>query len=274
MEVDESETVSVESQIDELDTASVAPWDGIQDALDPVRQMVFGPEAIVPSDIYEHYRDSKSRVISRVAPLRSRRPWAFFAITAVAHGAPRWMIIEPGGSPRCVTDLNEVAMRLRALLAEDPPERSLDPFAVRAMDRFLDEATQAERELLPRRMLRALELMSNVLNGWAAAARRAHEEVRATEWLDLEIALVSASVPMFDPYLVAERWLALIAPALEAQRKEMRRRRYILLRDVEPRLIREPLDYESVFRAFVDLPPATPLDERVSACVIGVPDPG
>jgi hypothetical protein len=44
------------------------------------------------------------------------------------------------------------------------------------------------------------------------------------------------------------------------------------LRHIEADLKRDPLDYESVIQAFAGLPVAAPLEERVSACIIGVPE--
>ena len=271
--VEDTTIVLVETQIASLDTSSPKPWDGIQDALDPVRQMIFGPSPLITRDTYDHYRDRRNRVVARVTPLRSRRPWAFFSVTAIAHGAPRWILIDSDLPDQCVTDLNDVAGRLRTLLSEDPPRRELDKLAVESLNRFLDVATAAEQRLLPRRMLRALGQMSEVLNAWASQERRAGNEDRAAEWLNLK-ELASPHAPAVDPYLVAERWLGLIAPVFEEHRAETRKARYILLRDIQSRLIAHPLPYEEVVGAFLELPMATPLDQRVSACIIGVPDIG
>ena len=79
-------------------------------------------------------------------------------------------------------------------LAEDPPKRKLDDLAVAAMSRFLDLATREERNLLPRRMLRALGQMSAVLTAWARKARLTGDENGASDWLALET-LASSPLP-------------------------------------------------------------------------------
>ena len=263
-----SEIVTTASQIEELETSAPAPWDGIQDALEPVRQLVFGSNALVDPDTYASYSNSRDRVISRVSPVVSSHPWAFFAVAAIAHGAPRWILVE---GTQCLTDLNEIAERLRVLLDDDPPSRDLDQVALDALNGFLDAATAAERRLLPRRMLRALDQMSLVMKAWAAKARRAGDEKLASEWLVLE-ALASTTEPKVDPYRVAECWLNLVAPEFEKYREEKRRARYILLRHLQPQLVEHPMVYEAVVETFSDLPIATPLEERVTACIIGVPE--
>jgi len=267
---DDTAIVPVDSWISELEAATPEPWDGIRDALDPVRQLIFGSDPLISQDVYREWRQLTHRVLSRVAPVTSARPWAFFAVSAASHGAPRWMLIESDGAPTEVTDLNEIADRLHSLLGENPESRPLDEAASEVLGRFLRIASRAERQLLPRRMLRALQQMSYVLRQWARQAQVAGDETRATQWAEIE-KLVSEEEAQVDPHLVAECWLGLVAPVFEEQREESRNARYIQLKDIQARLIRNPLPYEKVVDAFVDLPLTTPLERRVSACIVGVP---
>jgi hypothetical protein len=265
---DDRTILTAASQIKELEEAEPVLWDGIRDALDPVRQLVTGDIALIDPATYSAYSGSKSRVMSRVSPVTSRRRWGFFAVAAIAHGAPRWILID---GAETITDLNEIAGRLRLLLADDPPSRGLDPIAAKALDSLLDDAARAERELLPRRMLRALDQMAKVTAAWAASARARSDETRATEWLELG-QLASKDERRVDPFRVAECWLSLVAPVMDRFREENRNSRYILLRHIEADLKKDPLDYESVIQVFAGLPVAAPLEERVSACIIGVPE--
>jgi hypothetical protein len=260
--------ITAASQIAEMEEAEPTPWDGIRDALDPVRQLVSGEESLIDPATYAAYSESRQRVMSRVSPVTSPRPWAFFSVAAVAHGAPRWILIDRGET---LTDLDEVAKRLRELLKDDPPSRGLDKAATSALERFLEIAATAERQLLPRRMLRALEQMAKVTAAWAAAARADRDETRATEWLEVG-RLASPDERRVDPYRVAECWLGLIAPALDRFREENRSARYIVLRNIEADLKLHPLPYDEVIEAFEGLTSATPMEDRVSSCIIGVPE--
>ncbi len=270
---DDATIITAADQIEELTKAQGEPWDGIQDALEPVRQLVSGRTAIIAADIYDDYRFETSRVLARVAPLRSRHPWAFFSIAAAAHGAPRWMIVDKSIPKGFTTDLHEVAARLRTLLAENPLNRELDDAASAVLDQCLETAALAERELLPRRMLRALEQMEKVVDSWADRAARLRDHPTSRQWNDLA-ELARAGTTSVDPHLVAERWLEYISPHLAMQREEARYRRYVLLGDVTARLQREDPDYTNVLSYFTDLPTAAPLDERVTACILGVPEVG
>ncbi len=270
-QINDTNIVTVADQIQELTKSQREPWDGIQDALEPIRQLVSGPTAIVPADVYDHYRLETSRVMARVAALGSRRPWAFFSIAAAAHGAPRWLIVDPSVPGGVTTDLHDVAARLRDLLDENPRNREFDNDASNVLDRCLDIATVAERKLLPKRMLRALNQMENVITSWAARARKESDEESGTLWIELA-SLASPRNTAVDPYLVAERWLEFISPYLAQLRDATRRRRYILLGDITALLQRETPKYEEIAERFTDLPAAAPLDERVTACILGVPE--
>src|SRR5690606_14723208 len=75
-----------------------ATWDGIRDALEPVRRLVDGPDALLTPAEYELHRATTHRVLARISPVRSTTAWAFLAIAGTKHGAPRWMLLE-GDSP-------------------------------------------------------------------------------------------------------------------------------------------------------------------------------
>jgi hypothetical protein len=270
--VEEDAVVSVEALQRELDRAQVEPWDEIGDALDPVRRLVEGNTSLIPQDVYDHYRQSSSTVIARIAPLQSEIGWAFFAVRSSSQGAPRWMLVEPNRQPQVEATLSSVADRLREHLQSDPQNRPLDQDAEKLLDRCIDLAAQAESQLMPRRLQRALSQMSEVLTSWTRECQRLGHEIDATRWSTLaRIARTMIDESRPDPYAVAERWLNLVAPKFEEYRSETRRTKYVLLRDITPRLIAQPFDLEVVEEAFSGLEVATPMSERIAACILGVP---
>ena len=67
--------VSTEKVIEDFERqAEIGAWDGIQDAFEPVRQLVQGRTGLVPHDVYEQYRHISARVLSRVAWCARKRP--------------------------------------------------------------------------------------------------------------------------------------------------------------------------------------------------------
>lgn len=87
--VERATPVNVEDLIREFDNASVQPWDGIDDAFSPVRDLVAGPNAVISAEIYERFRVVTEKVMSRVSLVSAATPWAFFCLRAGSLGAPR-----------------------------------------------------------------------------------------------------------------------------------------------------------------------------------------
>lgn len=267
--------VDVNEQIAQLGSADAETWDGIRDALDPVRTLTSGPSSLISRAVYDEYRRSPHRVIARISPVFSSRPWAFFAIAGTAHGAPRWLLLETAAG-RATLDVQAISDRLRVLLADNPASHAFDDRADHWLRKFLAFAGPAERQLLPRRMQRALDQMKRVTARWAADCDLAGDVAAAERWRAISrVAAPEDDAELApDPYLVAQRWLGLITPALEAERSVRRKAPYLVLADIEPRLLASPLELTSVEHEISDLPFAAPLDRRVSACILGVPAAG
>jgi hypothetical protein len=248
-------------------------WDGIRDALEPVRQLVYGDLALLPLPVYTEVKGREGRVMARVSPVTSAQPWAFFAIRGHKHGAPRWLLLE-GTSATSVTDLADIAERLRQHLKPDPPSRAFDSVCETFLSRFLDAATSAERDLLPRRLQRALDQMLRFTGSWSNKAARADDIDTAARWTRIQqLTQPRITEQPVDLHELAESWLELVQP-LRAQARAGRRRpaRYTLLKDIEPLLRAYPLDLPAVEKRLGTLSVVDPIDERVSACILGVPE--
>ena len=279
--------VRATGQLDEQIAAAEEPeaerWDGISDALDPVRQLVGGTDPLIAPALYEQLRRARHRIVARVSPVRSRRPWVFLAVAGSSDGAPRWHFLD-GVDLRPTTDLDTVCRRLREELRSIPEASPLDDGAWAVLDRALDVAARNEIGLLPRRMRRALEQMSVVLESWEDAARRRGDEAAARTLRELAGlanpgrgnrgglgGLGGLGRASTDPYLVAERWLAVTAEIREGWRERHRHKPFVLPSDVTAELVASPILVASLAEAFDGLPVLPPLEERVTACILGVP---
>ena len=177
--VAEEAVVDVEERIQEAESPGAETWDGIRDAFEPVRDLVTGPRALVPADVYRQYRlAEEARVISAVG---SDRLWAFLAIRAGSgQGAPRWLLLE-GDALQPTVGLDAIAERLRLHLSEEPASVRLD-LAAPWLEAVVAGAARAEQRLLPRRMRLALDQLSRTANRYAATARREGNEAVGSRW--------------------------------------------------------------------------------------------
>lgn len=256
------------------DTDHLAPWDGLRDALDPVRRLAHGKQALISPAHYDQQRNADHRVMTRVSPVRTTHPWAFFAVAGTRHGAPRWLLIE-GAQAAVTTGLQPVTERLRALLAEDPPRRDFDDTCQTWLRQFVTAATDAEVHLLPRRDQRALAQMRQSARTWATAARRTGDFDTADRWQTIaDLTRPDAETGAANPHQAAAVWLDLTKHRRDAYRLTHRRRRYVTLSHIDDDLAAQPLSLDAVETALTGLSLQPPLDRRISACILGVPAPG
>lgn len=263
--------VSVDEHIRALDSPG-ATWDGIQDALEPVRRLVWGAEALVPRAVYDAHRHTRHRVMARVAPVASSVPWAFLALSGTRHGAPRWLLLE-GESPEATIGVEAVSERLRMRLSDNPPNVEFDQNCERWLDRYLTAAAGNEALLLPRRMQRALGQMVEMTTLWSENLMREGQMEAGQQWR--RVARIAQPGPedeeRLDPYLVAEVWWDLVRPLFAELPRTRRQRRYVRLRDLDHLLRTRPLDLSATQDALRRVPVVEPVDKRVSAVILGVP---
>lgn len=264
-------TIVTAEQFAAFAESSRTQWDGLQDALEPARALVSGTTALIPKQTYDAHRSSQVRVFARISPVRSTTPWAFFAIRGASSGAPRWLVLEDGHNHATV-GLDNVASRLRELLAEDPPSTSFDDSCEQWLASFLSRAERAEVELLPRRHQRALEQMNRTTRLWAERARARGELDDADRWERIAgLARPDNDSDTVDLYQAAELWLELVQPMRVEIRAQRRRIPYSRLADIDPLLRQNPLDLPAVEHTFSRLRTIVPLAQRVASCILGVP---
>jgi len=253
----------------------MATWDGIRDALDPVRRLVDGPDALLTPSEYELHSTTTHRVLSRISPVQTTTAWAFLAISGTKHGAPRWLLLE-SGVPDPAVGVDAVSVRLRDLLAEDPPDHRFDAQSERLLVTFIERARAAEVALLPRRAQRALKQMHATCRHWAGMARRTSDFASADRWqtiarLASDGTLDEAEDQAVDLYQVADAWMHLVQPLRDEYRRTHRRRRYVTLSDLDGALRTTPFSITDVEGALSRLEFVEPIDRRISACILGVP---
>lgn len=256
-----------------FESTEAETWDGIRDALDPIRQLVSGPQALLTPAEYAQYRTGGHRVMARISPVHSEQPWAFFAARGPKHGAPRWILLA-GPEPTVVHELDSISAELRIRLAGRPPSREFDQHCEQWLNHFLDAAANIEHTLTPRRLQRALHQMDTTCRLWAEFARRQGDHDTAERWEALaRIANPGAGDVLIDPHQVGERWQQLTRPLREQPGRRPRKSRYSRITDIDPQLREQPFQLTDVEAHLAELEHLEPFDQRVTACILGVSPP-
>ena len=259
-------------RLNELERAGQV-WDGIQDAFQPVRDLVHHEKGIVPGEVYQHICHSKARVVSTVSLVRSKKAWAFLAIGGIDRGAPKWLLLE-NLKAQPITHLDEIALKLREMLADTIEERAMDKVGSQLIDDFLNRTLETEKSLLPRKKQRALKEMELVLGHYLKQAESQKDRQRIDVVKDAQKMLDIPSKEQDRPDLdaVAEAWLDLIRETWYERLMQRRRFKPLRLKDIRKDLRYKPIDTEKITAAFNSIPLAMPIHNRVVSAIIGVPD--
>lgn len=267
-----TEVVTAEQAIKEFaEQQDREPWDGLRDVFGPVRDLISGPDALVPDAVYEHYRGVATRVLSRVSIVDAEEPWALVCFTGSRLGAPRWVFVRDAPS-QVVADLTEITAELRQRLGPTTVDVKLSDTGMRWLDRVLTIAKEREISLLPRRKQRALEEMQLILASYSDGPFGSPESEARLRHL-LGVLNRESLDDCYDWDAIAEAWLDLIRPVWYERLTTRKRLRPLLLKDIRRDLMgprRIPL--AEILSQFDSLPTLPPLDERVAACILGLPN--
>jgi hypothetical protein len=246
-------------------------WDGIQDAFQPVRDLVDPQRGLVPADVYDQVRHSKARVLSSIGLVRSPRPWGFFAVSNVDRGAPKWIFLD-GPTALPVTHLEKVAHHLRDRLAKNHEDRPMDEAAAQLIDRFLLQILKREKELLPRKKQRALEEMTHLLDHYAQRARddQRWEDLSGLEALKKLLEPPTSEQQRPDLDTIAETWLDLTRDVWYDKLKKRKGLKPLRLKHIRSDLKKHPIPVQELKTAFSAIPICEPLYTRVVSAIVGV----
>lgn len=266
----EGMAVTAAQMVEEYEREAGRSWDGIDDAFAPVRDLIDGESALIAPEIYERYRLVTEKVLSRVSLISSAHPWAFFCLSAGSFNAPRWLLM-PSFDEGVVSEFTEISARLRAWLP-GADNLSFDEHAVGMMNRFLERLPTAEKGLLSRKKQRAVEQLIDISDYFlkCSAYEQRKDDVAFLENL-LSLLKSPSKDQLPDWNEIASRWLDVIRPIWYDRLRE-KRSRPLLLDDIRTDVI---ANQESIMQGlrkhFGEIPAPHHPDERIRACIIGIP---
>ncbi len=246
----------------------------LNDVFEPVRSLVEGEQSLVSCEVYDRVRANKVRTSLSLVFSKNGYPWAFFAIAGTEWGSPRWVYFDfLEGKP--ITELDYISKKLKENLGAEVNNFPLGEEASRCLEDFLSKLMKAEKEMLPKKKQRALELMKEVLEEYKNKSVKDEDREReqlVNELLSLFNEVRSMrEVPSWevDLSLLAECWLDLIQPRW-LERLQERRSEPLRLKDLYQNLIDDPILTEKLKDA-LKVDTVKPLEERIVAAIIGVP---
>ncbi|MYE91203.1 hypothetical protein F4X33_19640 [Candidatus Poribacteria bacterium] len=240
--------------------------DGIQDAFQPIKDLVFGPKPLITSQTYNAIKLSEATVISNVSVVKSNTCWGFFAIKGSAQYAPRWIYIDENGE--IIKDLPVVCEKLVANLEGVENLNDKIDQAQILLANFVEKIQESEIQNLPNKKRRGLELLQHLVTAYLKP--RGIDRERKDLLLEIQRILKPDLANEFsiDYYQLAQTWLDIVQPILIEERQKSRR--VVHLKILERKLKREPLDNGQLAQLTERLPTINNIGKRIASCIIGI----
>ena len=282
--VDELEHNSITKSLNPFRQAGrdEARWTGLQDALQPVRELkMSGPNQLVTQATYDKIWTSRESVKCRVSYVNAEKAWAFFALRSSTTRSGNWYMLVDDELPK--SNLGHICQALRLRLSGQPV-KSLDwEDGDTYLNHFLQKLQAAERQLLPHRARRALEVGEDIVRSHLKYV----DKHKATS--DPRTFLLRQVLSLFQPVktiggsdagreeimvdfeLLAAHWLQLLLPHVRRLRQANKNHRQIIsLKTLKKHWVEVPLPLEALQHLLEEAGVLPTIDYRIAACIIGV----
>ncbi|MFB6271923.1 MAG: hypothetical protein ABEL51_03410 [Salinibacter sp.] len=255
---------------------------------------------IIDEDTYETIASAEATVWSRITVMESEDRWGFFCLRGQDGRAPRWILLEEGGSKEEApttqnagaqrgmdfdeggwadrTRLGPIAHRLRTLIPKaEPTSRAGTPEAWETAEGDLAEMLEAirrnERDLLSNKARHALGLLRTLAQDYKAKAPVGSERAQVCRFLRSAVSQQAGSQAQDRPvdlHGLAERWLGIVQPRYVEWKRAKPDNRPVRIKDMEEHLIAEPIETETLRRLAKQTERQEPVGRRLAAAILGL----
>lgn len=241
-------------------------WEGMRDAFQSVRELYLGKNPIIEEHEFEALRGVDASAKCRLSAVKTGSRWAFFATRANQHQAPQWFFMKAGAKP--LNDLNLISDELRKNLTGKYETQEWDEEIEGVKNQLFSQLIKKQRELLPRKKLRALNLLERLL----LCYREKYSDVRLKEVSNNLLSLFTPSpedLLTVDYYQFAQLWLEILQPLI-AEKRLKPSRKVIDIKSMETELKKNPIKTEVLQRLYKSVPSISTLERRIASCIVSV----
>jgi len=241
-------------------------WSGIHDSFQSVIELKEGKNALISEEVYEEFKDVSSEVKTRVSFIGSEKDWCFIALKGDKNKSPRWYFIDENNNIH--TDFPDVCNSLRENISKESKKLKWDD---NSLHRFINLFKQKERDLLPPKKKRALDVAEYILSKKIAGKNKNINQSLKQSINGMLNLLKPNSIEAVDYERLAEEWIEILQPYLDIRREQNKRKKIVLnlssLKsdykkiDVNMELLNEMIENSTI----VD-----EIDNKIASCIIGV----
>jgi len=258
-----------------------ARWAGLHDALQPVRDLILPGKQLVSQATYNKIWTSRESIKCRVSYVAAEQAWAFFALRSNNVRSGNWYMLVDDEPP--VSDLGRICQALRLRLKGQPPASLTWEDGDNYLNHFLQKLQAAERQLLPHRARRALEVGEDIVRLHLKSIEKSKTGSDPRAYLLRQVLSLFQPIKAFggaeagrDEVMVdfenlAAHWLQLLLPHVRKLRQANKNHRQIIsLKTLKKHWADVPLPLEVLQHLLEEAGVLPTVDYRIAACIIGV----
>ncbi len=239
-------------------------WSGIQDSFQSVTELKDGKNALISEEIYEEFKDVSSEVKTRVSFVGSEKDWCFITLRGDKNKSPRWYFIDENNNIH--TDFPDVCNSLRENISKESQKLKWDDSS---LHRFINLFKQKEKDLLPPKKKRALDVAEYILSK-KIETKGIHPTLKQS-MRDMLNLLKLNSIEAVDYERLAEEWIEILQPYLDTKREQNKRKKIILnLSSLKSDYKNINLDIEQLNKMIENSTIIDEIDNKIASCIIGI----
>ena len=239
-------------------------WNGVNDSFQPIVELKEGNNPLIDAKTYEAYRGIVSSVKTRVSFIQSDKNWCFIALRGDKKRSPKWYFID--GQDDIHTEFPDICQQLRIHISGK--SEKLD-WQDNILKHYIDYFKYKERELLPPKKKRALDVAEHILT----------KNLKRTDLDTLIKKIMRELLNMLKPNSqfaidyerLADEWIVIFQPYLNEKRATMTRKKKILnltcLKDDYKKI---DLSIDLLNNIYNNTPIVEEIDSKIASCIIGV----
>lgn len=198
-------------------------WSGIHDSFQSVIELKEGKNALITEELYDQFKDVSSEIKTRVSFVGSEKDWCFIALKGDKNKSPRWYFIDENENIH--TDLPDVCNSLRNPINNDSIKLKWDDVS---LHKFINLFKQKERELLPPKKKRALEVAEYILERKIYAKESDTNQSLKQSMRAMLNLLKPSSKDAVEFERLAEEWIEILQPYIDEKRELNKRKKTVL----------------------------------------------
>ncbi|MEO3408490.1 SNF2-related protein [Mucilaginibacter sp. CAU 1740] len=244
-------------------------WTGIEDRFQTIRSLKEGPDALISEQIYQLYTNVTSEVKAKVSFIAGSGNWCFIALRGDHRKSPRWYFIK--ANDHIEVDIGKICGLLREYISNKSVRLKWD---APALERYVRLFKAKERELLPYKKGRALEVAEYILR------KRQQEQLITAELREamklIQTFLQGKSTEIVDYEILADEWIMILQPYLNAKREQIKKKRKVEYNLNSLRRDHRNINFtaEDLYHMAEQCVIADAIDKRIAACIIAVSNDG